>query len=195
MKTTICNRVCAFLPPYVLDEQREQIFEDYANPFCQCSKLFSHFPADTTMHPVLKSLGITDTVISFIMESVKGNKVKTNRCVYWMSYIICAHVQPGDVVETHIGVHDGRMKWPVLVVSDRPWSPAMFFHSSYCSVLIIPGNQNQKLLTGVIIHRIWLLVGGRMGPTENDLFPLTSVWKKVARGLYLFQPSTACILH
>ncbi|KAF0028152.1 hypothetical protein F2P81_019239 [Scophthalmus maximus] len=29
---------------------------------------------DTTMHPVLKSLGITDTVISFIMESVKGNK-------------------------------------------------------------------------------------------------------------------------
>uniref|UniRef100_A0A671XHA6 Rotatin n=1 Tax=Sparus aurata TaxID=8175 RepID=A0A671XHA6_SPAAU len=29
---------------------------------------------DTTMHPVLKNLGITDKVISFIMESVNGNK-------------------------------------------------------------------------------------------------------------------------
>uniref|UniRef100_A0A3B3DDZ0 Rotatin n=1 Tax=Oryzias melastigma TaxID=30732 RepID=A0A3B3DDZ0_ORYME len=29
---------------------------------------------DTTMHPVLKSLGITDKVISFMMESVQGNK-------------------------------------------------------------------------------------------------------------------------
>ncbi|CAL8292685.1 unnamed protein product [Lota lota] len=28
---------------------------------------------DTAMHPVLKNLGITDTVISFIMESVNGN--------------------------------------------------------------------------------------------------------------------------
>ncbi|XP_067433989.1 rotatin [Thunnus thynnus] len=29
---------------------------------------------DTTMHPVLKNLGITDKVISFIIESVNGNK-------------------------------------------------------------------------------------------------------------------------
>ncbi|XP_041817044.1 rotatin isoform X2 [Chelmon rostratus] len=29
---------------------------------------------DTTVHPVLKNLGITDKVISFIMESVNGNK-------------------------------------------------------------------------------------------------------------------------
>nr|XP_046227277.1 rotatin isoform X2 [Scatophagus argus] len=29
---------------------------------------------DTTMHPVLKNLGITDKVISFVMESVNGNK-------------------------------------------------------------------------------------------------------------------------
>ncbi|XP_028288914.1 rotatin isoform X2 [Parambassis ranga] len=29
---------------------------------------------DTTMHPVLKNLGITDKVVSFIMESVNGNK-------------------------------------------------------------------------------------------------------------------------
>lgn len=40
-------------------------------------ELFSSLPADTTMHPVLKSLGITDKVISFMMESVQGNKVKT----------------------------------------------------------------------------------------------------------------------
>uniref|UniRef100_A0A673AQP6 Rotatin n=1 Tax=Sphaeramia orbicularis TaxID=375764 RepID=A0A673AQP6_9TELE len=29
---------------------------------------------DTTMHPVLKNLGITDKVISFILESINGNK-------------------------------------------------------------------------------------------------------------------------
>lgn len=28
------------------------------------------------MHPVLKNLGITDKVISLILESVNGNKVK-----------------------------------------------------------------------------------------------------------------------
>lgn len=35
------------------------------------------------MHPVLKILGITDKVISFIMGSVNGNKVKTN--LLWQS--------------------------------------------------------------------------------------------------------------
>lgn len=61
----------------------KQIFEDYANVYCKYIELFSHFPADTTMHPVLKNLGITDKVISFIMESVNGNKVKTN--LLWRS--------------------------------------------------------------------------------------------------------------
>ena len=115
------------------------------------------FIADTTMHPVLKNLGITDKVLSFIMGSVNDNKVKTcfrqviNGCepsdrswrqieqtLYLISALtsasICsllympmwAHVQPGDVVETHWGVHDGRMKWPVLIVSDRPWSAVIF---------------------------------------------------------------------
>lgn len=41
-------------------------------------ELLSYFPVDTTMHPVLKNLGLTDHVISFVMESVRGNKVKTN---------------------------------------------------------------------------------------------------------------------
>lgn len=31
------------------------------------------------MHPVLKNLGITDKVISFIFESVNGNKVKKKK--------------------------------------------------------------------------------------------------------------------
>ena len=35
-----------------------------------------YFPSDAAMHPVLKALGITDTVVSFIMESVNGNKVQ-----------------------------------------------------------------------------------------------------------------------
>lgn len=46
-------------------------------------ELSSYVPADTTVHPVLKNLGITDKVISFIMESVNGNKVKTN--LLWQS--------------------------------------------------------------------------------------------------------------
>ncbi|CAJ1082277.1 rotatin isoform X2 [Xyrichtys novacula] len=33
---------------------------------------------DTTMHPVLKNLGITDKVISFIMESVNGNNTSSD---------------------------------------------------------------------------------------------------------------------
>lgn len=40
---------------------------------------FSYFPADTKMHPVLKNLGITDKVVSFVVDSVNGNQVK-KRC-------------------------------------------------------------------------------------------------------------------
>lgn len=40
---------------------------------------FSYFPADTKMHPVLKNLGITDKVISFVVDSVNGNQVKKRR--------------------------------------------------------------------------------------------------------------------
>lgn len=36
---------------------------------------FLSFPLDTAMHPVLKNLGITDKVLSVIMECVNGNKV------------------------------------------------------------------------------------------------------------------------
>lgn len=36
---------------------------------------FSYFPADTKMHPVLKNLGITDKVVSFVVDSVNGNQV------------------------------------------------------------------------------------------------------------------------
>lgn len=57
--------------------------EDYADVYCEYIELFSCFPTDTTMHPVLKNLGITDKVISFIIESVNGNKVKTN--LLWQS--------------------------------------------------------------------------------------------------------------
>lgn len=39
---------------------------------CVC---FLSFPLDTAMHPVLKNLGITDKVLSVIMECVNGNKV------------------------------------------------------------------------------------------------------------------------
>lgn len=78
MKTT----VVAFPPPYVSDEQEKQIAQDYAVVYCQHIELFSYFPVDTAMHPVLKNLGITDKVISFIMESVNSNKVKTNLLWY-----------------------------------------------------------------------------------------------------------------
>lgn len=78
MKATICSTVCAFPPPYDLDKQERQIAEDYAVVYCQRIELFSYLPTDTAMHPVLKNLGITDKVISFIVESVNSNKVKTN---------------------------------------------------------------------------------------------------------------------
>lgn len=68
--------MCAHPPPYVLDKQEKQMVEDYANVYCQYIELFSSFPADTTMHPVLKNLGITDKAISFINKSVNGDKVK-----------------------------------------------------------------------------------------------------------------------
>lgn len=86
MKTTICNecsRVCALPLPYVLDKREKQIVYDYANVYRRYIELFSYFPTDTTMHPVLKNLGIADKVISFIMGSVNGNKVKTN--LLWQS--------------------------------------------------------------------------------------------------------------
>lgn len=152
-----CSGVCALPPPYVLDEREKQIVYDYANVYCQYIELFSYFPADTTMHPVLKNLGITDKVISFIMGSVNGNKVKKqtcfgkviNGCVCWMNcqikqtlylssmhphsctcprlyVLVWVHELPADVEETHWGVHDRRMKWPVLIVSDRPWSAVIF---------------------------------------------------------------------
>lgn len=82
MKTTVCSRVGAFPPPYVLDKLKKQIAEDYAVVYCQHIELFSYFPVDTAMHQVLKNLGITDKVISFIMESVNSNKVKTNLLWY-----------------------------------------------------------------------------------------------------------------
>lgn len=40
---------------------------------------FSYFPADTKMHPVLKNLGITDKVVSFVVDSVNGDQVKKRR--------------------------------------------------------------------------------------------------------------------
>lgn len=46
-------------------------------PIWSLCELFSSLPADTTMHPVLKSLGITDKVVFLMMGSVHGNKVKT----------------------------------------------------------------------------------------------------------------------
>lgn len=82
MRTTVCSRVGAFPPPYVLDKQEKQIAEDYAVVYCQHIELFSYFLADTAMHPVLKNLGITDKVISFIVESVNSKKVKTNLLWY-----------------------------------------------------------------------------------------------------------------
>lgn len=67
--------LCTFPSPYVFDKHGKQIVEGDAIVYCQYIELFSYFSADTTMHPVLRNLGITDKVISFIMESVNGNKV------------------------------------------------------------------------------------------------------------------------
>lgn len=44
--------------------------------YCQHIILLLYFLTDTTMHPVLKNLGIMDAVNSVILESVNGNKVK-----------------------------------------------------------------------------------------------------------------------
>lgn len=42
-------------------------------------EVFAYFSADITTHILLKNLGITERAISFITESVNGNKVKANR--------------------------------------------------------------------------------------------------------------------
>lgn len=57
----------------------KQIVEDFAFVYFQHIELLSYFPIDAAMHPVLKNLGITDKVISFILESVNGNKVKKKK--------------------------------------------------------------------------------------------------------------------
>lgn len=78
------SKVCAVTPPGIRQEgkankQTLYLYKDYCYYifiFLQLAELFSVFSAETTMHPVLKNLGITDKVISFIMESINGNKVK-----------------------------------------------------------------------------------------------------------------------
>lgn len=66
----------SFPTPYGLGGPGKQIAEDFAFVCFQHIELLCYFPTDTAMHPVLKNLGITDKVISFVLESVNGNKVK-----------------------------------------------------------------------------------------------------------------------
>ena len=59
--------------------RKSKYSRSYANVDCQHIEWFSYFPTDTAMHPVLKSLGITDKAIFFILESINGSEVKKKR--------------------------------------------------------------------------------------------------------------------
>ncbi|KAG7225112.1 hypothetical protein INR49_014568 [Caranx melampygus] len=76
---------CVLLISDMSDVARDNVFPSTTKLKAALRLLFSKQPAsaaeqlsvvlqETTMHPVLKNLGITDKVISFIMESINGNK-------------------------------------------------------------------------------------------------------------------------
>lgn len=126
--------VCSFPAPYGLGGPGKQIIEDFAFVYFQHIELLSYFPIDAAMHPVLKNLGIADKVISFIFESVNGNKVKKKKQNYApilnknrVKYILYICVVPCVTCERiYWGISDRKMKRSVLIKSDRPCSALIF---------------------------------------------------------------------
>lgn len=87
------------------------------------------------------------------------------------------------------GVHDRRMKWPVLIVSDRAWSAVIFalklLQSADHSQAL-----NQKLLTRVIIQHVCTHAG--RGTRSQRIHGLS--WQVFIRGKPVSRPRPNCVL-